>query len=261
MKKTGLLLGIFLITTGFSFQLATAQEKTKEEQEKELQILKEIDQQKKVMAEQNKTKETAEQRKEMAENKKQMSKQKEITVTIEDDLRDMEDELDSSLDNLDNLDIDFDMGNPDFFGNRLQIYNRRGSRSFHFDKPFDISSENGNYFSPSFGDNAERSEWDFSKSMVDNTFSSEYTFDVEKTVNSVVMSVRGDCKAGEIRIIITTPDGENYSDLVIDEFGNLNWRKSFNISETENQDKTGEWNFKIESNKATGYFNISLHTF
>ena len=94
----------------------------------------------------------------------------------------------------------------------------------------------------------------------EKTFSSNYTFDVEKTANSVVMSVNGDCKAGEIRVRIEMPNGKNYSDIVIDEFGNLNWRKSFSITETENQDKTGEWKFKINSNKAKGYFKISLQT-
>ena len=68
------------------------------------------------------------------------------------------------------------------------------------------------------------------------------------------MSVIGDCKAGEIHIKIVMPNGKSYSDIMIDEFGNLNWRKSFNISETENQDKTGEWKFQIASDKATGYF-------
>ncbi|MEI6048042.1 MAG: hypothetical protein WCS03_04020 [Bacteroidota bacterium] len=48
---------------------------------------------------------------------------------------------------------------------------------------------------------------------------------------------------------------------MIDESGNLNWRKSFTVSETENQDKTGEWKFKIDSNKATGFFKISLQTY
>ena len=75
------------------------------------------------------------------------------------------------------------------------------------------------------------------------------------------MSVMGDCKTGEISIKIVMPDGKNYSDILIDESGNLNWRKSFKISETENQDKTGEWKFKIESEKATGFFRISLQTY
>jgi hypothetical protein len=56
-------------------------------------------------------------------------------------------------------------------------------------------------------------------------------------------------------------DGRTYSDIVIDEFGNLNWRKSFTISETENQDKTGEWKFEIVSAEATGFFKISLQTY
>ena len=75
------------------------------------------------------------------------------------------------------------------------------------------------------------------------------------------MSVMGDCKAGEIRIKIIMPGGKTYSDIVIDEFGNLNWRKSFTISETENQDKTGAWKFSYFINKATGYFKISLQAY
>jgi len=49
------------------------------------------------------------------------------------------------------------------------------------------------------------------------------------------MSVSGDCKAGEIRIKIIMPNGKTYSDIIIDEFGNLNWRKSFTISDTGKQ--------------------------
>ncbi|HEX7494502.1 MAG TPA: hypothetical protein VF346_09785, partial [Bacteroidales bacterium] len=70
-----------------------------------------------------------------------------------------------------------------------------------------------------------------------------------------------DCKSGEIRIKIVMPNGKNYSDILIDESGNLNWRKSFTISETENQDKKGDWKFQISSTKATGYFRISLQSF
>ena len=53
----------------------------------------------------------------------------------------------------------------------------------------------------------------------------------------------------------------NRYDIVIDEFGNLNWRKSFTISEEENKDKAGEWIYKIEAVKATGFFKISLQTY
>ena len=80
-------------------------------------------------------------------------------------------------------------------------------------------------------------------------------------MNTVVMAVNGDCKAGEIRIKIVMPNGKTYSDIVIDESGNLNLRKSFTISETENKDKAGAWKFEINSSKATGYFKISLQTY
>ena len=61
------------------------------------------------------------------------------------------------------------------------------------------------FYGHSMGGDTERTTWDFSKSVKENTFSRDYTFDVEKTVNTVVMSVMGDCKAGEIRIKIVMP--------------------------------------------------------
>jgi hypothetical protein len=104
--------------------------------------------------------------------------------------------------------------------------------------------------------NSEKSTWDISKSIKESSYSRDYIFDVEPTAKSVVMSVSGDCKQGEIRVKITMPNGKTFSEIVIDEFGNLNWRISLTISETENQDKTGEWKFDIKSSKATGYFKI-----
>ena len=55
MKKYSLfLIVIFLISTASSFQQLSAQEKTKEEQEKDAKIQKSIEQQKKEMSEQKK---------------------------------------------------------------------------------------------------------------------------------------------------------------------------------------------------------------
>jgi hypothetical protein len=84
---------------------------------------------------------------------------------------------------------------------------------------------------------------------------------VEPSVKTVIMNVMGDCKSGQIKVKIVMPGGKVYSDIVIDESGNLNYRKSFSISETENKDKAGEWKFRIEAEKATGFFRISLQTY
>ncbi len=110
-------------------------------------------------------------------------------------------------------------------------------------------------------ENTERTSWDFAKSVKEDSFSRDYVFDVDPTANSVVMSVNGDCKAGDIRIKIVMPNGKTYSDIVIDESGNLNWRKSFQISDEENKDKAGAWKFQINASKATGFFKISLQTY
>ncbi|MCX6322005.1 MAG: hypothetical protein NTX93_09440 [Bacteroidia bacterium] len=235
MKKIKvLLIVVFLFSVVSSLQQVSAQEKTKAEQEKEQKILKAIDEQKKAMAEQQKA-------------------QEEVNQTM----KEQQSELENTMEN-----VRVEVKSSGNSGGTVRMFNQRGNRSFSMDEPFMFSSPgvevfNGNGMS---GD-SERTTWDFSKSVKENTFSKDYSFDVEKTVTTVVMSVMGDCKAGEIRIKIVMPSGKNYSDIVIDESGNLNWRKSFTISDTENQDKTGEWKFKIDSNKATGFFKISLQTY
>ncbi|MDO9339790.1 MAG: hypothetical protein Q7T72_04600 [Bacteroidales bacterium] len=235
MKKFSLfLIVIFLITIGSSFQQVTAQEKTKAEQEKEIKIQQAIDLQKKAMTDQKKAQEESAQI------------LKEQQVEVDEALKEVRVEVESA-------------GRA---GGAVRIYNQRGNRSFANGEPFEFSTPYVEFFNGHLmGGDSERTTWDFSKSVKEKTFTSDYTFDVEKSVNTVVMSVMGDCKAGEIRIKIVMPNGKNYSDIVIDESGNLNWRKSFTISETENQDKTGEWKFKIDSNKATGFFKISLQSY
>jgi hypothetical protein len=234
MKKYSLFLtAIFLITIGSSFQQIAAQDKTKVEAEKEAKIQQSIEQQKKALAEQKRAQAYMDQK-----MKKKSAEYETISDSLEYELQD---------DNEERAKIFLDMP--------------RGNRSYNFDQPFVLTGQDmGGWFGHSMGD-SERTTWDFSKNVKDNTFSRDYTFDVEKTSKSVVMSVMGDCKSGEIRIKIIMPNGKSYSDILIDESGNLNWRKSFTISETENQDKTGDWKFQISSAKATGFFKISLQTF
>jgi hypothetical protein len=235
MKKFSLfLMVIFLISIGSSFQQVTAQEKTKEEQEKEKKIQQEIDQQKKTMAEQKKA---------MADAVQNLKEQNEKTDSS---MNDAQDQLE----------------NEDKERTKLFMNLPRGNRSFSFDEPFEFNGRDMNTFlRHTMGDDSESTTLDFSKSVKDNTFSRDYTFDVDKTVKSVVMSVMGDCKSGDIRIKIIMPNGKNYSDILIDESGNLNWRKSFTITEKENMDKIGEWKFQISSTRATGFFKIALQAY
>lgn len=235
MKRNTLILAvIFLITMSFSFQNVIGQEKTKEEKEKELQMQEAIDAQKKAMVEQEKAQQ---------EVSKALDKQK---VVIEKAMKDAGVKIDEAGINTDRM---------------MRVYeNSRGDRSFFNNgEPF-VVSPGIEFYGHSFGD-SERTSWDFSKSIKEASFSRDYTFDVESTVNTVVLSVNGDCKSGEIRIKIVMPNGKTYSDILIDESGNLNWRKSFTISDTENKDKSGAWKFEIGSSKATGYFKISLQTY
>jgi len=212
---------------------AVAQEKSREEKEKELRMAEEIDAQKKAIAEQKKAQ--YEVQKALEESQKEVDKaMKEAQQEIEDAGK---------------------------YKDMVKVFRGTGERSYFNGEPFFFTPglEGFNWTSHS-GDN-ERTSWDFTKSIKEKSFSNEYIFDVDPTSSTVVMTVNGDCKAGEIRIKIVMPNGKTYSDIVIDEFGNLNWRKSFTVSEEENKDKVGKWKFKVDANKASGIFKISLQAY
>jgi len=232
MKRKGfILIAVFLVAITFAFEPAGAQEKSKEEREREQKIQQEIDHQKKAIE------------KARIEQKEALEDQK---LDIEKAMKEAQEQIESA---------------DRYTRDRVRVYRGTGDRSFYSGEPFVFTPDMSSSFGHSMLGDSERTTWDFSKSIRENSFSRDYTFDVEPTAKTVVMSVNGDCKAGEIRIKILMPNGKTYSDIVLDEFGNLNWRKSFAISEEENKDKAGAWKFQINASKATGYFKISLQTY
>ncbi len=221
-----------------SFQRIEAQEKSKEEKDKELQEL--IDEQKKAMVEQKKVQEEA-----MKEARKEIDKSNF--------------EVQKAMENLKDLKINVE--DPQFQDQIMKVYrNYNGNRPYSSGEPF-MYTPGFEFYGRHSGEDSESTSWEFSKSIKETSFERDYVIDVERSVSNVVMSVVGDCKMGEIRIKIVMPNGKTYSDIVIDEFGNLNWRKSFSLSESENEDKAGAWKFVIKSSKAVGYFKISLQTY
>ena len=230
MKKHILfLLATFLISTAFQVQVVNGQDKSKADIEKEAKIQKSIDEQKKAMSDQKKA-------------------EMELEESLQKQQYDMEWSI-NEADGLDNADME-----------RAKVFMRLPrNRSFNSGDPFIV--DGGDWSMLGHMGDTERTTFDFSKTIKENTFSRDYIFYVDESSKSVVMSVNGDCKSGEIRIKIIMPNGKSYSDILIDESGNLNWRKSFTITETENKDKTGDWKFLISSTKATGYFKISLQTY
>ena len=216
---------------------ALGQTKSKEEKEKELQIAEEIDAQKKAIAEQKKA-------------------QFEVQKALEESQM----EVDQAM-----KEAQAEIEAAGKYKDMVRVYRGTGDKPVFKVEPFlgdqfmfTPGMEGFNWFSHT--DNSERTSWDFSKSIKESSFSRDYLFDVDLSSN-VVMSVNGECKVGEIRIKIVMPNGRVYSDIMIDESGNLNWRKSFSVTEEENKEKAGAWKFQIDASKATGFFKISLQTY
>ena len=234
MKKYGIILTVVFLVSVCSFSPAQAQEKTKEEKEKELQ------------------EQILEQKRAMKEHQKIQQEEKDAQDKLDRAIIIQKEVIDRAMEKVNDNVGRFD--DPEF--QRIIRDYRDNAKSRSFNEQYGFTPGIGDFYHQGSNSSSERTTWDFSKSIRESSFSRDYVFDVEPAVKSVIMSVSGDCKEGEIRIRIIMPNGNTFSEIVIDEFGNLNWRKSLTISETENQDKTGAWKIDIKSSKATGYFKI-----
>ncbi|MGB8491563.1 MAG: hypothetical protein WCE64_10960 [Bacteroidales bacterium] len=235
MKKIRIIFAAaFLLTICALPGTVTAQEISQDNKEKELKSLEELNNQKNTTSDQKIAHE--EQAKAMQEQQK----------ALEEAMKNAQEQIDQASKYGGQWKL-FKGNLPEFQGNY------RG-------EPF-VLPEMGDFQGFHWDENSERTSWNFAKSVKDASFSRDYIFDVDPGSNSVVMSINGDCKAGDIRIKIIMPGGKTYSDTVIDESVNLNWRKSFQMSNEENKDKAGAWKFQIDASKAPGYFKISLQTF
>jgi hypothetical protein len=231
MKRFKILLMAVLLS-GTGFFAAQAQEKPREQRDEELERA-------------------------IIEQKKALNEQKRAQERANEELRQSMKELEK----LKGMDLDFDV-DVDETGNNVRIYRRGRSlmpENFYIPSAPNAPNPPMIHF---FGDGGGAgTSWELSRNVKESSFKKEYEFEVDKSAKSVSMGVSGDCKSGEIRIKVITPNGKTYTDVVIDEFGNFNVRKSFTITETENQDKTGDWQFLVDSNNATGYFRISIQTY
>ncbi|MGD0342747.1 MAG: hypothetical protein ABSA76_13675, partial [Bacteroidales bacterium] len=150
MKKSSLILAIIFLISISSFQVTVAQEKTKEDKDKELNEL--VEEQKKALVDQKKAQE---------EVRKAMEKSRAV---FEDAMGNMKDSL---LINAEQYKKAFkNFGNPESGWN------------FNNGEPF-IFSPGVGFYGHSLNGDSETTTWNFSKSIKESSFSREYAFDVE----------------------------------------------------------------------------------
>ncbi len=113
------------------------------------------------------------------------------------------------------------------------------------------------YSSHGYG-NKPGSSWNYSRQVMEATFTNELTMTAGDESN-VNLLVSGDCAEGSITVSIIMPDGKQLSEVVLDENGSLNWRKSYEAGEN-NGWKNGKWVFKIKAKDATGNLRISMNS-
>lgn len=113
------------------------------------------------------------------------------------------------------------------------------------------------YFYDTYSSSKPGSSWNYSRQVMEASFTNEFTMDAGGEDGNVSLSVSGNCAEGSISVAIVMPDGKQLSEVVIDANGSLNWRKSFEENEGSNW-KNGKWIFRIRAKAATGNFRISM---
>ncbi|MGE5419293.1 MAG: hypothetical protein ACM3UT_03865, partial [Chloroflexota bacterium] len=202
MKRIRLfLIGVLLVAGSISGTIFAQEGSDKQaDKQREEELLKAIQEQKKAMSDQRHV-------------------QDEARRALEENMRELE--------KLGDYNFNYDVS-TDEIGNNVRVIRR--NRSFAPDNfvvpPMPPDAPKVFIGDHLFFGDTEHTSWDFTKSVKEGSFKKEYSFDVEKSVKTVTMAISGDCNAGEIRIKVLTPQGKTYSDVVIDEFGNINVRKS-----------------------------------
>ena len=101
---------------------------------------------------------------------------------------------------------------------------------------------------------------EYRRTVKEATFTKEIPFDVDEEAKSISISVSGSCKEGEIRIKILMPGGKTYTEVLLDEYGSVNWKKSF-ATEDDDKSRVGKWRFIITSKESTGNLTLSLRSY
>ncbi|MEZ4999647.1 MAG: hypothetical protein R2744_02825 [Bacteroidales bacterium] len=104
------------------------------------------------------------------------------------------------------------------------------------------------------------SSLDYTRSLKESTITKEFPFEVEKLSKKTSISLSGSCEIGEIRIKIIMPNGKEYTEVLIDKYGSVNWNKTFTM-DGEKDEKAGDWKFQIMTKEATGLLRIGIRTY
>lgn len=245
VQTVAVALVLLMISASVTSQVATPQATEKQKQE-ELAKQKEAEAQKKKQEELNKLREYEVQRK-LLEAEQELSRHEsgdeyEQALHDYDAIRKRAEEMSKDY----HMDVMKDMPPYVIADDRMFKY------AIPYNEDYYIFNEMGHTGKPG-------SSWNYTRQVLEATFTNEFSMDAGGDGGNVNLSVSGNCAEGLITVAIITPDGKQLSEVLIDENGSLNWRKSLEENE-ESKWKNGKWIFKIRAKNATGNFRISMNS-
>jgi hypothetical protein len=113
----------------------------------------------------------------------------------------------------------------------------------------------GDYFI--YGQEVKSTRLNLSKHFEGESVSKTGTFMVEDGIRMLEISIKGSVKEGSITLSISKPGKNIFKEQVIDASADIEWTQMFTIKD-DNKEYTGEWTYKIEVDKAKGFYSLSI---
>jgi hypothetical protein len=114
--------------------------------------------------------------------------------------------------------------------------------------------ERGDYL---LGQDIKSSRLSLSKHFEGESVSKTGTFNVEEGIRMLEISIKGSAQEGSISVSISKPGKNLFKEQVIDASADIEWTQMFTIKE-DSKEYTGEWTYKIQADKAKGFYSLSI---
>ncbi len=103
-------------------------------------------------------------------------------------------------------------------------------------------------------------ELSMSKSFQGESVESSKKFMVTKEIGMLRLEINGVVKEGVITITLQKPDGSEFESIDLDNSANIDYKRGFDLQK-DPTGMVGEWQIKIKTKKAQGYYKLMIQIY
>jgi len=98
------------------------------------------------------------------------------------------------------------------------------------------------------------------KTLKNESVKKDHTFTVSDDASYLDLRVKGSVEAGEIKIMLKTPKGEEYQTVELNSSADVNWNQKMKLLGENTDQYKGKWTISVEGNDVKGHFSIYMRS-